>query len=115
MFIKRIFTAAATVAILITMAAQASAAEVTTSNDAKGETTSRAGTQAGEVDHMAGEPNDGNVEGDGVKTVLRAYHIPQFYADGSPVLDDEGKQVTKIDWRRVPIGDGVEQAEIVHG
>lgn len=92
----------------------AHATEVTTSNDAKGDSYSYEGTTNSASDHMAGEPNDGNLEGSGVRNVLKPFYIPQFNADGTPKLDAEGKQVYKTDWRSVPISNGVEPATIVH-
>lgn len=109
-----IYTTPIATAVILLGAAGVAHADIVTSNDATGDTTSYAGTSNAAVDHMAGETNDGNLEGDTVTHVLRPFYIPQYNADGTPLLDDEGNQVIKTDYRFVPIGTGVTPATIIH-
>ena len=112
-FTAPVLTLAAALSLGILGASTAAAAEITTSNDASSEDTSYAGTSNAAVDHMAGVTNDGNLEGDSPKTVLKAFHYPLFNEDGTPKVDDEGNQLYGTEWRSVPIGGGVADAKIV--
>jgi hypothetical protein len=111
-----LFTAPiATGLLLFAGAGIAQAAEVTTSNDAQGDSISYAGTSNAAVEAHATQPNDGNTEGAGVRTVLQIVAwIPQFDDQGNPILDEDGKQVTKAKWGAVPIGQGVNSIVIFH-
>lgn len=107
--------AALSLGILGANVAVAGATEVTTQAGSESDhmPKSSRGSQNAEVDAMPTVRNDGNLEGDGVKNVLKAFYIPLYNADGTPLLDANGRQVYKTDYRSVPIGNGVEDAKIV--
>jgi hypothetical protein len=117
---RTIFTApvislAAALSLGILGANVAQATEITTQAGSESDhmPKSSRGSQNAEVDHMPTVRNDGNVEGNGVTGVLKPVYVPVFNEDGTPVLDADGKQVYKADYRWFPIGDGVEDAKIV--
>ena len=113
---RKAITAIALAAGLMFGAGGVAFADVTSqsSSEEPADSTSREGTSADAVDHMANN-GPGIVVGDGVKTVQKIVAwIPQFDENGDPILDENGKQVTKPKWATVPIGKGLPDAEIFH-
>ena len=109
-----LFTAPIAAGLILIAGAGVAHAEVTTSNDAKGDTTTSEGSSNSAVEAHAGQVNDGNIEGAGVKTVRAVVrNIPVIDpVTGLPVLDQWGNVVTEPVWGTVPIGSGPDSFEV---
>lgn len=111
---RKLGAALIAIAASLTLGAGIASADVTTSNDAKGDSTSYAGTSNDAADHMSNS-GPGIVTADSPATTWQVVkRIPRVDEEGSPVIGSNGLQIIDLVWGDVPISRGPAPATITH-